>query len=156
MYTIQIILRTDKVCTLYRLYQEQTRYVHYTDCTDRQGMHTIQIVPRTVKVCRLYRLYQGQTRYVTLYLLYQGQKRYLGHTDCTKDRQGMCTIQIVPRTGKVCTLYRLYQGHLRYVHCTDYTKNRLGYTFKKKDVNLTTYTFSRIQWMLLFLQKKMN
>ena len=47
------------VCTLYRLYQGQTRYAHCTDCTkDRQGIYAIQIVPRTNKVCPLYRLYQ--------------------------------------------------------------------------------------------------
>ena len=110
MYTVQILPRTDKVCTLYRLYQGQTRYIQCTDCTkERQDIYTVQIVPRTDKVCTLNILYQGQTRYIhsTLYRLYQGQ------TGC------MYTVQIVPRTDKVCTLYRLYRGQTRYVHCTD-------------------------------------
>ena len=68
MKDIQIVPITDKVCTLYRLYQGQTRYTEH-------------IVPRTDKVCTLNILDQGQTRYV----------------HC-KDRQGMYAIQIVPRT----------------------------------------------------------
>ena len=74
MYTVQIVPRTDKVCTLYRLYQGQTRYLRYTDCTkDKQGMSIVQIVSMTDKVCTLYRLYQGPTSY----------ERY---TDCTNNR----------------------------------------------------------------------
>ena len=60
MKDIQIVPITDKVCTLYRLYQGQTRYTEH-------------IVPRTAKVC-------------TLNILDQGQTRYVRYTDCTKDR----------------------------------------------------------------------
>ena len=125
MHTIQIVPRTGKVCMLFRLVQGLTRHVGYTDCTkDRQGMYTVQIVPKTDKVCTLYRLYRGQTRYIG-YTDYTKVRQGMHSAHCkdgSKDRQGMYSVQIVPRTDKVCTLYRLYQGQTKYVHCTDCTK----------------------------------
>ena len=116
MYAIQIGPRTDKACRLCRLYQGQTRYVH------------LKIVPKTDKVCTLYRLYRGQTRYIG-YTDYTKVRQGMHSAHCkdgSKDRQGMYSVQIVPRTDKVCTLYGLYQGQTKYVHCTDCTKEWQG------------------------------